>query len=178
MRHQDDSAEAAYRRAIALNPRNAVAHVGLARLHVRRGADAAALNHYRSAIKAAPTHGTYAAEFADCLARIAVVSLDRRTDGAAALRAYYHARTIIPGDANLALRAGRFAREIGRYEEAVICLRDAAELLPKSVEAREELAATYDAIGDRLSAHQARAEARRIEQDRASAEIAVVEPED
>lgn len=164
-RAEDRAAARAFRHAIAFDARNGEAHAGLARLAVRRGDDDAAANHYRDAIKSAPGNGTYAVEFADLLARMAIHSLDRRQLGQSALRAYRYARTHVRYDADLALRHGLCAREHGQYDEAIACLYDAAALAPKSADVQMELARTYDMIGDPRAAYRARAEARRLEPD-------------
>lgn len=171
---QDRRAESAFRRALLLDPRNAEAHVGLARIAARSNREQTAMDHYRSAVKCAPCNGAYAVEFADLLAKQAEVSIDRRSMGDAALRAYRHARSIIRGDADLTLRHGLCAREHGHYEESITCLRDAVGLSPKNVEFRLELARTYDMIGDRQAAARIRLDARRIESVTQGEDIAAV----
>ncbi len=161
-RHDSDAAERQFRSAIRLNPKNGDAHAGLARVLAARGDDARAAESYRSAVKFAPSNPTYAAEFGDCLGRWALRSLDRRSIAPAAMRAYRHARTLAPYDASLALRHGVCAMRLEDYAEALKALRDAVEMTPESVEARIELSAAYDAIGDGVSARREAAEAQRL----------------
>lgn len=71
-----DDAEASYRRAIALNPGEALAHVNLGNLHLRRGEAREAREFYRTAVSHAPA-------LADAHYYLAVSSLMLNDPGAA-----------------------------------------------------------------------------------------------
>lgn len=161
-RNDLDAAERDFKHAIRLDKRNGDAHAGLARVLTRKGDDAAAAKSYRAAVKFAPANPNYAAELGECLARLAIQSLDRRSLSDGSMRAFKLARSLLPADSSLAISHGRWACRLEFYDEALRALQDALQLSPESAEAHQELAKVYDAIGDGLSARRERGTADRL----------------
>ncbi len=105
------AAREAYRRAIALDPDHADAHVNLGRLLHEAGHPEAAQIHYRLALTARPTDSTAAFNLG-----VALEDLLRRDD---AIAAYECAITNDPGNADAHYNLARLLEQSGRPEIAI-----------------------------------------------------------
>ena len=106
----------AYRRALALDPSLADAHVNLGRLHHGAGRFSAAEAHYRAALAAQPSDGIAAFNLA--------VALDDQGRAADALVAYHEALALDPGLADAHFNLARLHERRG---ERMLALRHLKE---------------------------------------------------
>ncbi len=110
-----DEAIAAYRRALALEPAHADAHVNLGRLLHEAGDAAAAEPHYAAALAARPEDGTAAFNLG-----VALEDMKRLPE---ALLAYQKAVKVDPDNADAHFNAASLAEKLGRPAEALRHLR-------------------------------------------------------
>jgi tetratricopeptide (TPR) repeat protein len=106
---------AAYRRALALEPDHADAHVNLGRLLHESGDAAAAEPHYAAALAARPDDGTAAFNLG-----VALEDMRRLPE---ALLAYQKAVKVDPDNADAHFNAASLAEKLGRPAEALRHLR-------------------------------------------------------
>ena len=106
----------AYRRALALDPAHADAHINLGRLvHESHGA-AAAEAHYRRALEARPEDPTAAFDLG-----VALEDLGRKDE---ALSAYEKALALDPSNADAHYNAANLCEKLGRLADALRHLKD------------------------------------------------------
>src|SRR2546425_10924423 len=116
-----EEAREAYRRALALDPRHADAHVNLGRLLHESGDAAGAESHYRRALEARPDHATAAFDLG-----VALEDLGRDRE---ALEAYDRAIALDPGNADAHYNAASLCEKLGRPAEALGHLKACRELI-------------------------------------------------
>ena len=110
----------AYRRALALDPSLADAHVNLGRLLHESGDAAHAAPHYEAALAARPDDGTAAYNLG-----VALEDLKRLPE---ALLAYEKATRLEPENADAHFNAATLAEKLGRFSEALRHLREYRKL--------------------------------------------------
>ena len=101
----------AYRRAVALDPHHADAHVNLGRLLHEAGEVAAAENHYRIALAETPTHATAAFNLG--------VALEDQGRNGEAVAAYERVVAADPRHADAHFNLSRLHEKAGRKPEAL-----------------------------------------------------------
>jgi tetratricopeptide (TPR) repeat protein len=118
-----DEAREAYRRALALDPRHADAHVNLGRLLHDAGDFGAAESHYRAGLAARPDDATAAFNLG-----VALEDLGRADD---AVAAYEQALASDPRCADAHYNLSRLSERLGRRAAALRHLRAYARLIGK-----------------------------------------------
>jgi tetratricopeptide (TPR) repeat protein len=118
--HAPEDAIAAYRRAIALDPRHADAHVNLGRLLHETGSLRLAERHYRAALQADPRHATAAFNRG--------VVLEELGQSAGALAAYRESVAIDPAAADAHYNLAVLCRRLGLQRDALRHLKRYREL--------------------------------------------------
>jgi tetratricopeptide (TPR) repeat protein len=144
----DAAASAAFQGAVSHDPHNAIAHANLGRIEAAAGHPDEAVRHYQIAVRSAPESSEYAFALADCLDRMSETSLDRQRTGDAAIRAYLHARGLDPNNLETTIRLGACYRRQGAFAEAIAVLREAETLDSTSARVHNELASTFEDLGD------------------------------
>ena len=156
-------AVAEYERAVALDPRFALAYARLSQVHSRlyqRNVDRSAMRLAR-ALAAGETAARLAPDLAEAHLALGLHHYYGRQDYVRALDAFTTALRRRPGRAELWEWYGYTLRRQGRFAEAVTSLERAVELDPRSPEATAAVAATYEMLRDYPAAlrYQARARA-------------------
>jgi tetratricopeptide (TPR) repeat protein len=111
-----DEAAEAYRRALALDPRHADAHVNLGRLMHESGDAEAAREHYHRALDCRPDDATAAFNLG-----VALEDLGRPRE---ALAAYENALALDPGNADAHYNAASLCERLGQPADALRHLKD------------------------------------------------------
>ena len=156
-------AEAAFRRAIEINPRQGLIYLDLARLQELAGQTAAADESIRLAL----TNRVLTVDF---LSRLGGACMDRKWF-AEALSSLEMALELDPAGAALRIQAGRCAAELGETERARQYYLQAVELAPDRGEGHFMLGLSYGLAGDTEGAVRHFEEAVRLMPDVAAAHI-------
>lgn len=164
-RSDEAGAAAAFEEALSLDPHNATAHANLGRIAAAAGRDEAAVRHYQAAVKNAPDSGEYAFALAGCLDKLSETAIDRRQTLDAAVRAYRYVCWLEPHNLEAAIRLGACCRRQGDLEGAIAALREAEAIDSASARVHNELASTYQELGDHDRALSEYAQALKIEPD-------------
>jgi tetratricopeptide (TPR) repeat protein len=121
----DDEAEAAYRRAVQLDPRSATASASLARVLSARGQAIPAFEAARAATQADP----HAAE-AQAALGLATLAQDPDDKSGEAVAAVQHASFLEPKNPLVKMEVGRVFERRGQLDRAAIAYGQAAEMDP------------------------------------------------
>jgi Flp pilus assembly protein TadD len=150
-----DEAIGAYREAVRLDPRNALAHYGLGVAYSRTGQDEQAMAAYREAIRLQPDH-------ADTHYGLGVVA-ERQGHDAEAIAAYRAVIRLRPDDAMAYYGLGVVSGRQGQDESAVSAYREAIRLNPSLAGAYYNLGMLYARMGQDDQAIAAYREAIRLQ---------------
>jgi len=145
---ETDAAEEAFRKAIAQNPRDAVAHAMLGDLLRARGDLHGAADCYSSAVKNDPSDFDYAIALADTLYAIAGTADHSHRAYALATRAYRNARILRDDDDHAALGLARCLNLRGEHAEARDLLLPFVSAGMGGVDVVMELARAFLSLGD------------------------------
>jgi tetratricopeptide (TPR) repeat protein len=139
-RHWRDP-EALWRRVLAIEPANPLAHNNLGVLAEQRGDEAAALAHYEAAVRALPVDAGFLVNLAEELRK-----LGRREEGVAVL---LRAVAVAPTAVDVRLKLARQLAELGRAAETADALREACRLRPQNASLALDHARARAALGER-----------------------------
>ena len=154
----------AFERAVALDSGFAAAHARLAIAYVHEHNSSG--TRTRGMMERAHASANHALALDSSLveSRLAqALVLEWDGDGEGAYRAVLVAQRIAPGNAEVALRLGYIAWQLGRDEEAIAAFRRAEQLEPRMAPAPGMLAAAYEAVGQYEDALAARERAIALE---------------
>jgi eukaryotic-like serine/threonine-protein kinase len=153
-----------FERAVALDSGFAAAHARLAIAYVHEHNSSG--TRTRGMMERAHASANHALALDSSLveSRLAqALVLEWDGDGEGAYRAVLVAQRIAPGNAEVALRLGYIALQLGRDEEAIAAFRRAEQLEPRMALAPGMLAAAYEAVGQYEDALAARERAIALE---------------
>ena len=137
-----------YERAVRFDDRNSEAHAGMGNILLRQGHEERAIEHLAAAVRHAPNNSEHAVRLGDHLVRLSATSVNRGEMLEAARRAYEHAASIDPHDADTLQRLASCQYRLGREDEAVNLLKKAATVDAASADVHVQLGRIYDARFD------------------------------
>jgi tetratricopeptide (TPR) repeat protein len=128
---EDARAEAAFRKALALNPKNHAALLGLGIMHAERGEHGAAREYLERGVNIYPdSHEMWHS--------LGIVYEEQGMPGEAEA-AYRRALSIRPGYVKAVIRLGHLLRGTGRAEEMISLMREAVRRNPQLLEVQPYL---------------------------------------
>ena len=143
-KNQIDWARSAFSRAVDLDPQNADAHAGLGEIAVQRKDHAAAVEHFRSAVKYDPGSYNYAITLADFL-RNGLGEFGDENAINSTMRAYDYAHHLQPDRIEPLVAMAMCQRLLGEYDVAMKSIQEALRINPSSGAAHNEKASIYQA---------------------------------
>ena len=158
-----------YERAVRFDDRNSEAHAGMGNILLKQGYEERAIEHLAAAVRHAPNNAEHAVQLGDHLVRLSATSMNRGELLEAARRAYEHAASIDPHDADTLQRLAACQYRLGREDEAVNLLKKAATVDSDSADIHVQLGRIYDARFDYEPALEEFGIAIRIDPDSAAA---------
>jgi tetratricopeptide (TPR) repeat protein len=162
----DEAAAAALlESAVAHDPHNALGQANLGRIRATAGQYEEAVRHYQAAVRNAPETSEYAFALANCLDKLAETSIDRQQMLDRAIRAYRYVLFLDPHNLEAEIRLGACCRRQGDFVEAFAALRRAETPDSPSARIHNELASTYEDLGDYDKALSEYAQSLQLEPD-------------